>query len=199
MNNKSSFAAVAGVLLISALLTGCSTKAEPIASPSPTINPMTPAEAKAAYKVIAKTSCETAQNIGVVEQTGDTTVVMTPKDKNYKDFNAAYFTKPDKYQLIWELTGLAACADWYEFSMADEAGKPAPIDVTFDSNDGTFATSQTFDGVTYKAVVTVASGKIATSKTPATGDLTTLKYGGQTAEDQNILVTAVDAYLATID
>lgn len=187
------------MLLISALLTGCSAGDEPTVSASPTATQLTPAQATAAYKIIAKTSCETAQNFGVVEQTGDTTVVMTPKDKGYKDFNAAYFTKPDKYQLIWELTGLAACADWYEFSMADEAGKPAPIEVTFDAKDGTFATSQNFDGTVYKALITVASGRIATSQTLATGDLTTLKYGNQTAEDQNILVTAVDSYLATID
>ena len=198
MNKKSSFAALVGVLLVSAILTGCAAKDEPTVSASPTAS-MTPAEAKAAYKAIAKTSCETAQNFGVVEQAGDTKVVMTPKAKGYKDFNAAYFTTPDKYEIIWELTGLVACADWYEFSMADEAGKPAPIEVTFGAKDGTFATSQNFDGTVYKALITVASGRIATSQTLATGDLTTLKYGNQTAEDQNILVTAVDSYLATID
>jgi hypothetical protein len=171
---------------------------EPTVSASPTASPMTASEAKAAYKVIAKASCDAAQASGVVEQTGDTTVVMTPKDKNYKDYNAAYFTKPDTFAVIWELTGLAACADWYEFSMADEAGKEAAISVSFDPAGGTFATSQTFDGSALKALITVDAGRIGISKNPDTNAITSLKYGNQNAEDQNILVTAVDRYLKTI-
>ena len=195
----------AALIAASVVLTaGCAQPGDPTiqvptsSSPTPTFEAKTPAQALADYKQIAKTSCNTAESMGVVETTGDTTVVMTPKEKGYKDYNAAYFTKPDKYEIIWELTGLTACADWYTFSMADEAGQPAEISVTFDEKTGTYTTAQTFDKVLYKYVVTVADGKIDSEVAGATGDKTTLKYGGQTAEDQAILTTAVDRYLATI-
>jgi hypothetical protein len=187
------------------LTAGCATPGEPTisaspsATPEPTFTTMTPAQAKAAYKKIAEASCDAAQEFGVVEVSGDTTVVMTPKIKGYKDYNAAYFTSPDTYEIIWELTGLYSCADWYTFSMSDEAGVEAAIDVTFDETTGKFSTTQTFDQETYTYVSTITNGKISSVYSPATKNDTSLRYGNQTEDDQKILVTAVDRYLATID
>lgn len=202
MNNK--FFAAALIAASVAFTAGCASTGNPTVSASPSATPtatfdaMTPAQAKAAYKVIAKASCNEAELNGVVETVGPTTVVMTPKSKGYKDYNAAYFTKPDKYEVIWELTGLASCADWYTFSMSDEAGKEADIDVTFNKSDGTYEVTQSFDDVKYAYQVTAVDGKISSMVEIKTGAKTTLKYGNQTAADQLILTTAVDRYLATI-
>ncbi len=200
------FLAAALIVASAAFTSGCATPGDPTISASPTASPSptatfaakTPAQAKAAYKLIAKASCDEAQLNGVVETVGPTTVVMTPKTKGYKDYNAAYFTKPDKYEVIWELTGLASCADWYTFSMSDEAGKEAEIDVTFNKADGTYDVTQSFDDVKYAYQVTVVDAKIGSEVEIKTGAKTTLRYGNQTAADQLILTTAVDRYLATI-
>ena len=203
MSNK--FFAAAVIVASATLLSACATPGEPTisASPTPSATPtfeaQTPAQAQASYKKIAEASCDAAQQFGVVEVTGDTKVVMTPKIKGYKDYNAAYFTAPDTYEIIWELTGLYSCADWYTFSMADEAGQPAEIGVTFDEKTGKYTTSQTFDKVLYKYVSTITDGKITSVYSESTKDTTTLSYGNQTADDQKILTTAVDRYLATID
>lgn len=189
------------------LISGCATPGEPTmsgtptqsASPTPTFAAMTPAQAKASYKKIAEASCDAAQEFGVVEESKAAKVVMTPKIKGYKDYNAAYFASPDTYEIIWELTGLYSCGDWYTFSMSDEAGVEADIDVTFDEKTGKYSTSQTFDGETYAYVSTVTNGKVSSVYASATKNDTTLKYGNQSAEDQLILTTAVDRYLATID
>ena len=186
------------------LLSGCAAPGEPTMSgtptPSaaPTYSAQTPAEAKESYKKIAKASCDAAEEFGVVEVTGDTKVVMTPKIKGYKDYNAAYFTAPDTYEIIWELTGLYSCADWFTFSMAEEAGQEAEIDVTFNEKDGTYTTTQTFDKDVYKYTSTILNGKVTSVYSVRTKDTTTLRYGNQTEDDQKILVTAVDRYLATI-
>ena len=203
MSNK--FFAAAVIVASATLLSACATPGEPTisASPTPSATPtfeaQTPAQAQASYKKIAEASCDAAQQFGVVEVTGDTKVVMTPKIKGYKDYNAAYFTAPDTYEIIWELTGLYSCADWYTYSMAEEAGQEPELDVTFDEKTGTYTTSQTFDKVLYKYTSTVVNGKVSSVYSHHTKDTTTLKYGNQTADDQLILTTAVDRYLATIE
>lgn len=202
MSNKHLVAAL--IAASATLLSGCVAPGDPTMSgtttPSaaPTYSAQTPAEAKESYKKIAKSSCDAAEEFGVVEVTGDTKVVMTPKVKGYKDYNAAYFTAPDTYEIIWELTGLYSCADWYTFSMADEAGTEAEIGVTFDDKTGTYTTSQTFDKEVYKYTSTILNGKVTSVYSERTKHTTTLRYGNQTEEDQKILVTAVDRYLATI-
>ncbi len=168
-------------------------------SPAPTVAPMTPAEAKAAYKVIAQTSCDAAQALGVVESSEDYTVVSVNKEEGYKDYSAAYLEKPDTYKLIWELTSITSCADWYTFSMSDEAGKEADIDVTFDAADSTFTTFEDFGEFgTSNFKYTVADGKLATSENldPKNQIFTTIKYGNLTEADLDILKTAVDQFLA---
>lgn len=189
------------------LTSGCARPGEPTMSgtptqtstPAPTFEAMTPKEAKAAYKKISEASCDTAQEFGVVEESTDAKVVMTPKIKGYKDYNAAYFASPDTYEIIWELTGLYSCADWYTFSMSEEAGMEAEIDVTFDAKTGKYSTTQTFDDLTYTYVSTILNGKISSVYSSITKNDTALRYGNQTEEDQKILTTAVDRYLATID
>ena len=168
----------------------------------PKILPMTPEDAKLVYKEIAKASCNAAQSLGVVESTDTYTLVSVNKDQNYKDFSAAYFEKPDKYALVWELDGLHSCADWYSFSMADEAGQEAPIEVTFDETDATFTTFQDFGEYgTANYKIQVVDGKIltATSLDPKNEMVVTIRYGQITDADRKILVTAVDQYIEGLD
>ena len=198
--------AIASVCLV--LLSGCGVPAStpaPSASvtptPTPSAHPMTPAEAKSAYKLIAQASCNAAQSLGVVESSEKYTVVSVNKDESYKDYSAAYLEKPNKYGVIWELTSITSCADWYSFSMADEAGKEAAIDVTFDAADSTFITFEDFgDSGSANYKYTVADGKLdtATNLDPKNPMVTQIKYGNLTADDLAILKTAVDEYLATL-
>ncbi len=188
-----------------ALLAGC---ASPSPSPAPsasatstpTVAPMTPAEAKAAYKLIAQASCNAAQSLGVVESSEAYTVVSVNKEEGYKDYSAAYLEKPDKYGVIWELTSITSCADWYSFSMADEAGQEAAIDVTFDASDSTYTTFEDFgDSGSAHFKYSIDEGKLATATNldPKNPSVTEIRYGNLTAEDLAILKTAVDHYLAT--
>ena len=168
-------------------------------SQSPIIEAMTPAEAKAAYKLITQSSCNAAQSLGVVESSQDYTVVSVNKAEGYKDYSAAYLERPATYKLIWELTSITACADWFTFSMADEAGKEGEIDVTFDEKDSTFTTFEDFGEFgTSNFKYTVADGKLATSENldPKNPIVTGIKYGNLTEADLNILKTAVDQFLA---
>jgi len=202
------FVKLAIVSMSMALLSGCasptpspSPSATVTPTPTPTVSAMTPAEAKAAYKVIAQASCNAAQSLGVVESSDKYTLVSVNKDQGYKDYSAAYFEKPNTYGIIWELTSITACADWYSFSMADEAGQEAAIDVTFDAADSTFTTFEDFgDSGSAHFKFKVLEGKLhtATNLDPKNQTVTEIRYGNLTDKDLAILKTAVDKYLATL-
>ena len=189
-------------IALSLALAGCSSpNPQPTATPSPTqtFEAKTPAEAKAAYKDIAKASCNKAQAEGVVESGADYTLVSVNKDDNYLDFSAAYFQKPDTYELIWELTSLTSCADWYTFSMADEAGIEAQIDVQFNAGDGTYSTREDLGDLGINSYrYTVVDGLIteALNLDPKNPVTTKVRYGNITEEDRNILITAVKRFQA---
>lgn len=192
-------------LVISGILAGslasCSTP-QPNPTPAPTATkpaPMTKAEAKLAFSKIAKDSCFEAQKFGVVESSEGFKVVSLNKDEAYKDFSAAYLEYPSNYGLIWELDAITACADYYTFSMAEEAGKEADIDVTFDANDSTYTTFEDFGEFGFSNYkFTIAGGKFATAENldPKNAGLTTIRYGSITDEDRSVVKTAVDEYQA---
>ncbi|MEY4367517.1 MAG: hypothetical protein RLZ28_932 [Actinomycetota bacterium] len=160
---------------------------------------MTPAEAKAAFKAVAKASCNKAQAEGVVESDGDYTLVMVNKTEGYKDYSAAY-EQGGKYVLVWEIDGLASCSDWYSFSMAEEAGQEVAIDVTFNPEDASFSTEQDlgeFGVSTFR--YSVANGLIVTSTNldPKQAKVVSVRYGSITPAELKILTTAVDEFLAS--
>ncbi len=194
---------VAGMLVTS--LAACTAPApgpSPSASSTPTATKpaaMTPAEAKAAFAVIAKDSCFEAQKLGVVESSEDFIVVSLNKDEAYKDYSAAYLEYPSTFGLIWELTAITACADYYTFSMAEEAGKEAEIDVTFDETDSTFTTFEDFGEFgTSNYKFTIVDGKFATAESldPKNERFITIRYGSITADDRAVVETAVEEFLA---
>ena len=194
---------VAGMLVTS--LAACTAPApgpSPSASSTPTATKpaaMTPAEAKAAFAVIAKDSCFEAQKLGVVESSEDFIVVSLNKDEAYKDYSAAYLEYPSTFGLIWELTAITACADYYTFSMAEEAGKEAEIDVTFDETDSTFTTFEDFGEFgTSNYKFAIVDGKFATAESldPKNERFITIRYGSITADDRAVVETAVEEFLA---
>ena len=202
-NRIASTLVVAGMLVTS--LAACTAPApgpSPSASSTPTATKpaaMTPAEAKAAFAVIAKDSCFEAQKLGVVESSEDFIVVSLNKDEAYKDYSAAYLEYPSTFGLIWELTAITACADYYTFSMAEEAGQEADIDVTFDENDSTFTTFEDFGEFgTSEYKFTIVDGKFATAENldPKNERSITIRYGSITADDRAVVETAVEEFLA---
>jgi hypothetical protein len=203
INRIASILVVAGMLVAS--LAACTAPApgpSPSASSTPSATkpaPMAPAEAKAAFAVIAKDSCFEAQKLGVVESSEDFIVVSLNKDEAYKDYSAAYLEYPSTFGLIWELTAITACADYYTFSMAEEAGKEADIDVTFDENDSTFTTFEDFGEFgTSEYKFTIVDGKFATAESldPKNERFITIRYGSITADDRAVVETAVEEFLA---
>jgi hypothetical protein len=160
---------------------------------------MTPAEAKKAFAVIAEASCNKAQELGVVESSEDFVVVALNKDEAYKDYSAAYLEMPSNYGLIWELTAITACADYFEFSMAEEGGQEAPIDVTFDETDSTFTTFEDFGEYgTSNYKFTIVDGVFATAENldPEKAQVTSIRYGNITSDERAIVETAVEEFLA---
>jgi hypothetical protein len=203
LSRIASLLVIAGMLVAS--LTACSApqpNPTPSASSPPTATkpaPMTPAEAKLAFSKIAKESCFEAQALGVVESSEDFIVVALNKDEAYKDYSAAYLEYPSTYGLIWELDAITACADYYTFSMAEEAGQEAAIDVTFDENDSTFTTFEDFGEFgTSEYKFTIVDGKFATAENldPKNERLITIRYGSITADDRAVVETAVEEFLA---
>ncbi len=177
-------------------------------SPSATSTPlptMSAVEAKLAFAKIAKASCFLAEKLGEVETIDaagtQTVVVMTNKADAYQDFNAAYFVAPDEYTLIWEIDGLTSCGAYYTFSMAEEAGKPAAIDVVYRASDSVYETTEDLgqfgtNHIEYTVVDgVISSAKRIDAKNPST---TTVRYGNLTDTERNIIKTAVDRYQATL-
>ena len=153
------------------------------------------------FSEVAEASCDRAMAEGVVEKSTAAdgfTLVMVPKDQRYQDFSAAFLAAPDDYQLIYEVDAFSSCAAAMEFSLAEESGGVVDIEVETDLNRGTFVTTQdlgefginkleyqTKDGL-FVGIKTLGEGK---------ADPRTISYG-YSEEDMQILVTAVDRFLA---
>jgi len=165
-----------------------------------TAKAMSPAEAKTAYEAIAKASCDKAQADGVVETDGNYTSVMVSRASAYQGYSAAYFQKPAKYDLIWEANAFNACSDWFTFSTAADAKKPAAIDVTYDSATGSFDTKQDLGSFgVFSSRMTVKDGLIvsALNLKDKAAKVVTVQYGNLTNDQLAILKKAVDDYLAS--
>ena len=213
---KSFGLSIVTALLVAVASTGCAqSTAQPTGSPTATASPsvsasatasasstspsaMTSAEAKVAFKAIAEASCNKAQAEGVVETDGDYTFVMVNKAEGYKDFSAAY-VQAGKYALVWEIDGIASCSDWFTFSMAEEAGEEAAIDVTFNPADASFTAEQDLGEFGVSSFrFNVANGLIVTSTNldPKRAKVVSVRYGNIAAAERKILTTAVDEFLA---
>lgn len=166
------------------------------ASPSATLPiEMTPAQAKEAYKRIAQASCNWAQRDGVAEVGAGYTAVMTNSAQAYEGFTEASFIAPDAYNVLFDLSDFHACADWYIFSMADEAGKPAALNVTYNSTDASFDVRKVLaSGKPSALKIIVADGVIATATNldPTDPWIIGCRYGSLTDADLAIVKTAVD-------
>jgi hypothetical protein len=201
--------ALAFIALIA--LAGCSSSPTPTSTPSrsgtsqvatstasPTASETVSAEAKAAFKLIAHASCNAAQNTGVVESSNNYVQVMASAAQVYQGFSMAYLQKPAKYGVIEEsIVGFAACRDWYAFSMADDAGQEAPIDVSFNQTDKSYTVSQNGDSGPTQFLYRVKNNLIvsALNLEDVAAGTSTLTYGALNAEAIAILKTAADTQL----
>jgi hypothetical protein len=162
---------------------------------------MSSAKAKAAYRDIAKASCLAAQNTGEVDENDAVLKVMVAKAQAFQDYTAAYLEKPKTYGAIWEIDAFAGCTDWFTFSMSEEAGREAAIDVTFDSTDGSFTAKQDLGelGVsTWKYGVTGGLISSALDLSDSAASKYQVTYGVPDAAGLEVLKIAVDNYLASI-
>lgn len=161
---------------------------------------LTPAEAKTAYRAIAKASCDKAQAEGEVETDGTYSAIMVPRAMAYQDFSAAYFQKPSKYELIYESNAFNACSDWFTFSTAADAKQPDGITVTFDPATGSYDTRQDLGqfGI-FKTRMTVKDGLIVSALNLANkkSKVVTVQYGNLTNDQLAILKKAVDDFQAS--
>ena len=161
---------------------------------------LTPAEAKTAYRAIAKASCDNAQTVGEVETDGTYTAIMVPRAMAYQNYSAAYFQKPSKYDLIYEASAFNACSDWFTFSTAADAKKPDGISVTFDPATGAYVTKQDLGqfGV-FKTRMTVKDGLIdsALNLADKKAKVVTVQYGNLTNDQLAILKKSVDDLMAS--
>jgi hypothetical protein len=198
----------AAVLVVLAL-TGCTSTAptEPAptssaASPTPTETPITePANVTAAFREIADASCAKANAEGVVETTADGAAsnILVPKKFAYKEFNAVAVSEDDGFSLIWSTEDFVTCNASVGLAMAEESGGEYPLEVTFDSADGSFSTA--FDGGQGFVIETryiVSNGVIARAFLgPSDNELEmAITYGMPTDAQVEVLTKAVDAFLA---
>ena len=190
---------IAILTVVTLAVTGCAQIPPSARTLTPSIRAVAPL---AEFAAVAKASCDKAMAEGVVEKSssGDGfTLVMVPKDQGYQDFSAAFLAEPDDYQLIYEVDAFSSCAAAMGFSLAEEGGGAFDIEVEYDPNDASFVTTQdigqnkinkleyqTKDGL-FVGVKTLGASK---------ADPRTISYGFS-EEDMQILVTAVDQFLAT--
>jgi hypothetical protein len=154
------------------------------------------------FAEVAKASCDKAMAEGVVEKSTAAdgfTLVMVPKDQGYRDFSAAYLNEPNDYQLIYETDAFSSCAAAMEFTLAEESGGAVDIDIEYDANDGSFVTTQDLGEFGINKLEYQTSGGlfvgVKTLDVP-NSDPRTISYGFS-EQDLQVLITAVDQFLAT--
>ncbi len=185
------------------VLAGCSVSNQPTTAPSqPAMPAMTVQEAEAQFKTIARASCEVALELGTLEKSVEPdgfTLVMVPKEDAYKDFSAAYFQPDDTYELIWEIDAFSACGASITYDLAEEAGQESDLEVLFNAEFQQFETFQDFGefGESRLGYQTF-EGKISSVQDLMSDDSSkrTVSYGNLTEAEINILITAVDRFLA---
>ena len=200
-------------LVVSLTLTGCAidlptptSSATPptTSSPQPT-SVVEPADVTTAFREIAYASCDKANAEGVVESGWDgdpnQKTILVPDSEAYQDFSAVFVGENGVLALIWETDSFASCNASNAYSLAEEAGQEAAIDLTFNEADGTYQTilDQGPDQeAPFVATYTVSNGLIVQQHIDADWGEATIEitYGMPSDEDIAYLRTAVDAFLA---
>ena len=172
------------------------------ASSEPETNESADLAALDAYRIIAEESCRSTEDEGVVETSNGFTVVSVPKDEGYMGFSAAYLEFPDTYEIIWELTEVFACSHAISFSMAEEAGYEADIDVKAAAEGNAYLVSEDFGEFgMFISLVKTDGLRIIGAESIDSDDpwLISIEYGIPSAENRNILMAAVDRYLSAAE
>jgi len=211
MSRKTLVALATVGLLPALLLAGCASSSPtgtPSESPEPSTSPTStiiaePVDITEAFREIAHASCDKANAEGVVESGWDGTqkAILVPDSEAYQDYNAVFVGENGVPALILETDSFASCNASNTYSLAEEAGQEAEIDLTFNEADGTYQT--TLDqgpdqDVPFVATYIVSNGLIVQQHIDADWGETTIEitYGMPSADDIAFLRTAVDAFLA---
>jgi hypothetical protein len=189
---------LAGAVGLTLFLTGCAQSAPTASWTAPGIRAVAPL---AEFAAVSKASCDKAMAEGVVEKSTSTegfTLVLVPQDQGYQDFSAAFLAEPDDYQLIYETDAFSACYASMQFSLAEESGSAFEIEVEYDPSDGSFVTTQDLgefgmSRLEYQTKDGLFTGVKTLGELNA--DPRSITYG-YSEQDLQILITAVDEYLA---
>ena len=211
MSRKTRVALATVGLLPALLLAGCASSSPtgtPSESPEPSTSPTStiiaePVDITEAFREIAHASCDKANAEGVVESGWDGTqkAILVPDSEAYQDYSAVFVGENGVPALILETDSFASCNASNTYSLAEEAGQEAEIDLTFNEADGTYQT--TLDqgpdqDVPFVATYIVSNGLIVQQHIDADWGETTIEitYGMPSEDDIAFLRTAVDAFLA---
>ena len=211
MSRKTLVALATVGLLPALLLAGCASSSPtgtPSESPEPSTSPTStiiaePVDITEAFREIAHASCDKAKAEGVVESGWDGTqkAILVPDSEAYQDYSAVFVGENGVPALILETDSFASCNASNTYSLAEEAGQEAEIDLTFNEADGTYQT--TLDqgpdqDVPFVATYIVSNGLIVQQHIDADWGETTIEitYGMPSEDDIAFLRTAVDAFLA---
>jgi hypothetical protein len=211
MSRKTRVALATVGLLPALLLAGCASSSPtgtPSESPEPSTSPTStiiaePVDITEAFREIAHASCDKANAEGVVESGWDGTqkAILVPDSEAYQDYSAVFVGENGVPALIRETDSFASCNASNTYSLAEEAGQEAEIDLTFNEADGTYQT--TLDqgpdqDVPFVATYIVSNGLIVQQHIDADWGETTIEitYGMPSEDDIAFLRTAVDAFLA---
>jgi hypothetical protein len=191
-----------GVVGLTLCLTGCAATSSTPQGTTFSVESFAAVAPRAEFAKVAKASCDKAMAEGVVEKStapDGFTLVMVPKDQGYQDFSAAFLAEPDDYQLIYEVDAFSACSADMQFSLAEEGGGVVDMEIEYDLNDGSFVTTQDLGefGIN-KLEYQTQDGLFVGVKTldDSKADPRTITYG-YSEQDLQILITAVDEFLAT--
>ncbi|MSX40219.1 MAG: hypothetical protein F2785_04715 [Actinobacteria bacterium] len=213
MPRKALVALVTVGFLPGLLLAGCASSS-PTGTPSdsqePTSSPTSttiaePVDVTEAFREIAYASCDKANAEGVVESGWDgdpnQKTILVPDSEAYQDFSAVFVGENGVLALIWETDSFASCNASNVYSLAEEAGQEAAIDLTFNEADGTYQTilDQAPDQeAPFVATYTVSNGLIVQQHIDADWGEATIEitYGMPSDDDIAFLRKAVDAFLA---
>ena len=195
--------AAGAVLILAGALAGCSSATEPVAQKPTATKSSAPAKSQeqvdSEYLAASTASCDKAQEVGVVEQGPGFTIVSVPKSQAYEGYSAAYLEDPDTYELVWELDALTVCADAMSIQMAQEAGEPWPLKVSFNAETGAYEVFEDFGQYgTSNLAYKVEDGLIVEVNDLGDSDAGDRKitYGDLTEAHWKILRTAADEFLA---
>lgn len=205
--------ALAGAIV----LTGCA--AAPAASPSPSTSSTTgsPSDARGAdplaeFTKVANESCDKANAEGVVENITDDgeqayKVIMTAKDKAYKDYSAVGVDPAGVAEIIYETYAFEVCYFAGVIGLAEEGGTDVSesLNISYDQATNSYSAEEATEiegEVQTTRYFIDADGLMTKVDYPTDPDgpfVRSITFGTPGSEDLKVLQTAVDELLSSME